>query len=83
MINSTIRPKLRPMVQEVLEILCASELSIVPKNLQFKYKSLREIGPKEQEEINVMKQGRFLAGLEAGIIEEKELAEKFERHNLV
>jgi len=83
MINSTVRPKMRPLIQEILEIQCASELKVLPKNLQFKFRPLREIKPKEQEEINKMKFERFMALHEAELITDKELKDKLERHDLI
>lgn len=82
MINSTIRPKMRPMIQEVLEILCASELGIIPKNLQFKYRPLREINPETEEKIKSSKLARLVSLLDSEQITDEEFKEKVERYGL-
>ncbi|RLI44419.1 hypothetical protein DRO61_12190 [Candidatus Bathyarchaeota archaeon] len=84
MVNSTVRPKLREPIQEVIEILCASDLGIVPpEDLSFEYHSLREIPPKEQEEMDTSLFNRFKALHEEGILSDVEYKDKLERNNLL
>jgi len=83
MINSDIRPELRPIIQWVLEILCYSELGIEPKKLKFKYKPLREMSSKDIEEINEKKHKRFMEMYDMGLISEVDLKEKFKKEGLL
>lgn len=83
MIESTIRPNLRPLVQWSLEILCASRLGVEPQNLSFEFMPLREVKPKEQEEINTMKQARYMELADRGALSDEELKEKMELEKLI
>jgi len=83
MINSDIRPELRPIIQWQLEILCYAYLGIEAQNLKFKFKPLREMSAKDIEEINEKKHKRFMEMYEAGLISDTDLKKKLEKEGLL
>lgn len=79
MINSTIRPKLRPIIQDVLETLCYSVLGVEPKGLTFEFAPLKEIDQVTQEDINDKRYYRLKDMLISELIDEEEFKTRIEK----
>lgn len=75
MIESDIRPRLRPIIKQVLHLYCMKVFGYIPENLTFKFKSLRILGSVEEADIKVKEQTMVLANFDRGLMTEQESME--------
>lgn len=72
MIESSVRGELKPLIKQVLRILCQVEFGFVPDDLDFEFKSLRILGEEAQQNVSNAWFQRVMESLERGIITTKE-----------
>lgn len=82
MIESEIRRPLRPIIRQLLDLICVMLYGQV-YDLDFDFKPLRVLGAKEEEEIKTSKFNRFMQLFNAGLIESKDLGQMLQKEKLI
>ena len=75
MIDSDIRPRLRPMIKKLLLLSCKKLFGYTPESLNFKFKSLRILGSNEEADVKQKEQLIILNNYDRGLINSKEAME--------
>lgn len=82
MIESEIRRPLRPVIRQVLDVLCISLFGDT-YDLDFEFAPLRMMSAKEEEEINTSKFNRMMTLFDRGLIDAPELSELLSKEKLL
>ena len=83
MVESSVRGELRPLIKQVLRILCQVEFGFVPDDLDFEFKSLRILGEEAQQNVYNAQFQRIMESLERGIITTKEARKSINLNHLL
>lgn len=68
MVEGEVRQKLKWHILRMLEVKCQKLFGYVPEDLEIEFKPLRELGPKEQEDVKTQKYARVSQAKAAGEI---------------
>lgn len=83
MIESEVRQDLRDPIKKVLDLICVSLFGDTFDDLDFEFKPLRQLGAKEQEEVDTSKFARMMALYDKGLIDPEELGEMMVKEKLL
>jgi len=82
MIESEIRRPLRPIIRQVLDLICIMLFGDV-YDLDFEYKPLRVLGAKEEEEIKSSKFNRMMMLYDKGLITSEDLGGMLSKEKII
>lgn len=82
MLESEVRGKLRPVIRQVLDVLCVALFGDT-YDLDFEFKPLRMISALEEEQINTSKFNRMMTLFDRGLIDAPELSELLSKEKLL
>ena len=83
MIESDIRPELRPVIQNVIEVLAVSELGVDVQGLKFSFAPLKELPQTDLEVVNTSKYERYISLLDRGLMSEEDFKQKCIKEGLM
>lgn len=83
MIESDIRPRLRPVIKQILELCCVKVFGYIPENLTFDFKSLRIMSSNEEADLKVKEQALIHNNFDRGLMTEQETMEAQRNKNIL
>lgn len=83
MVESDVRAPMRKLIMAVLALKCQRKFGFVPDDLRIKYKPLRILSAKDEEQIKDSKAARITGAVDKGIMSGKRAVEAYNVDNIL
>lgn len=83
MVMSTVRVPIAPIIKWIAKIRACQKFGRAPSDLTLKWKPLRVLSDKEQQEVRTQKINSYVALLSSGVMTRKQVAEQLKKDNII
>lgn len=82
-VESEVRTPMRPLIVQVVGLKCQQRYGFVPDDLRIKYKPLRILSAKDEEDVKDRKLNRVKLSLDSGLMNGEEAVDAMNQEGLV
>lgn len=83
MLEGEVREELRPIIHQVLDLMCVALFGDTYDDLDFEFNPLESVSQKEKEEINDLKFNRLMGLFDRGLVDNDQLTEMLSKEKLL